>query len=294
MGEMIIHTNLDIKDYNIKTELRLNGKSSRFAPEIYLMAGDFQLYALHSPDVKSGHRFFLEEWPTPEFWQEIFYLNGIHDDYAFCCYADRIAHIPILRENPEHFHVILQSFGYSPSRFNDIAYTAALTGYKKELFIQKKIPVKLLRLLNDSPDSGLDDIAGYLLLKEVNGNICKEIISSWIDLNVEQKEKVLQQFSDIIQIGSSSTNRQTGDELRRAIHFIRYPEISKLQAGLEIERFKLPKNLRVDFDINFERNGLKIFTEVENEKQIEEFIKSIQEKRNISILEQLIKLLNPT
>jgi len=307
-------TNDEKNSGQIKNDLRIEGaspgKCSRLAPEIYIQVDETSgLYALHPLLWKSQHKVVLQDWPAPGFWREILKLYAVEDEYSFCIYADRVAGLELFRHYPDRLQSLLHSFGYSLARFEDISYAASLKDYNKTLFVEKKIPLKILRLLDLAEFSntntvgqwgsqpgaaGLTDtFATYLLLKEINGNIIKELITGWVDLDESKRKDLLQDFEDILAKSRlPGVSVQIQNEFQKSMYAVRYPQVHSFKEQiLRLER-ALPNDIHVDFDQKWEKNQLRIYADVENTRDLHGFISTLNENKNILILEQLINLLN--
>ena len=279
--------------YEFNESLRMEGKCSRLAPEIYIKDDPNQiLYPLHPAEWKCGHKLYLEEWPSSEFWKEIFTAYGIRDEISFSSYLHKIENCNVVKLHPERMANMLYSFGYSASRFHEIRYIAQLAGMKKRLFSEKKIPVKTIRLLEEVSDEICDQFLKFLLLKEVNGNIAREIINNWVDLTDVDRRKVIDEFENLCIVRNPHSQLHLQDEFRKVLNEIRFPEITLFRKKMEDQKSKLTGNIRVSYDLTFEENTLRVYADMENNRNLEDFRKCIQDNNNIQILEQLIFLLN--
>jgi hypothetical protein len=288
MNDDLLLENRDMNDC-----LRIHGNGSQLAPEIYISVSDnSELYAIHPLDFHCGRRMMLTDWPTPQLWREIFYLFGIHDEFSFCEYVHKISGGDILKKRHGFMHDLLQSFGYSEARFGDIGYTACLKGYKKKLFTEKKVPVKSIRLLDNVNDILTQNFCGFLVLKEVNGNIAREMIQHWIDLTDLSKKEVLLKFENISAGGSSDSKLQIQEQFRKIIYDARFPEINAWKNEFELRQNQLSRAVKVGFDVKFESSSFRIYADIENKQELNHFIDAINENKNILILEQMINLLN--
>ena len=279
----------------INDDLRIDGEGSMLAPEIYFKYNiKNEFYALHPMGWNSDHRVILEQWPSSGLWKEILHTFGIFDELSFCKYVQKISFSEILHASSVDILSLLQSNGYSAARFNDIIYTASLSGFKRRLYVEKNIPVKLIKLMDKIKIDLCDNLAGFLLNKEVNGNIAKEIINSWIDLPDELKIEVIQKFEILRNDHLANKKIQIGDEFRKVIFSIRFPEIQAFMVKMDSMKMQLSKNINVSIDQKFEQNKIRIYTEVEDLNELQNFLMSINDNNNIIILEQMINLLNTT
>ncbi|MDH4263471.1 MAG: hypothetical protein OEV78_10550 [Spirochaetia bacterium] len=281
------------KDTIINHELRIDGVYSTFAAEIYLKVDELNvIYALHPIKLSSAHCVILDEWPTPALWLEIFSLYGIYDVYSFCVYVNRISNSGIIQKKPQLLFSLLQSYGYSMSRFNDVTFIGGLSGYNKQLFIDKHVPVKLLRIFNENQDELWQGIVKFLVLKELNGNVVKEIITNWIDLSKDTKNAVIQKYEEVCNRVNKNSQINIAEEFRNIMYVARFPEITSLRNKLDFLKTSLSSKIKIKTDSNLENNHLMIYSEVESLDELEIYINEINKHENIIILEQMINLLN--
>ncbi|MDH4201046.1 MAG: hypothetical protein OEV66_11810 [Spirochaetia bacterium] len=280
------------KKYILKDDLRLPGNFSDLLPELYLVnSGQMEIFAVHPQAICSQTKIFLEQWPETNKWQSFFYHYKLTGEYNICCYLAKIIKNEYISKYPERINCVLNAAGYSPGRYDEIVFISRLKDIQKKLFAEKRIPVKILRLLDNVPEEELHRIGQFILTREINTNTAREIIFLWLDLDSHQREKLYREAQGILDNLSVSSRNNMGDQFRAALHKIRFPEHARLKLEMETLKKQVKGTMEINYDSFFEENSIHVCAKLSRADEVRHFVESLNET-NIRILENMINVIN--
>lgn len=288
-----------LKDYLILNDFRLEAatdqeKPSCFARETYIRLDQKNfLYAIHPQPFSSPDQYIFHDFPTPKQWHEIFALFALNDAFDKACYMGRLLQTDIIQSNAALQQSCLETIGYSKERLDDLFFLLSADKTLQKLFREKKIPLKILRLL-DLADPHWPAFSKVLLKKELNSNYTKEILFLWLDLEPSQKKLLQEQLDGLLSKLLPDSKGKLAENIYRNIHAIRFPNYHNLITDLQELLEKLPREIKTDFDPLLENKALTLSTSLQSAADLLKFRTALNQPENLLLLDQIIKKLNST
>jgi len=294
-----------------KNNLRLTGQGRSLSPEIILQLSAVPdkpdaigSIEIHPEGYRSDNKVTIQTWPSPEQWQQIFSFFPFDNEIAFSkyylnvynAYHEATANDSQIGTIDIELKHIIQGAGYSQFKEKDIMFIAGCSKGFQDLRLQKNVPVKILKLLNESDQTHLLSLFTVLKNPQLKTNVVRKIVDLWIDLTEETQNNLLEKWNKFIyqsSVSQHSKDRNFSDQMFSIMKTYRYPEYSSIISEIEDLKSQLPGNVHVSYDKSLEEPTVIVSTRVDSDKSYEKFLLNIVNKENVNVINKLITLIVP-